>query len=101
MHSKESPVTPRAARSLPGLCATGMLLSALAACGVPATAEVTSKLSDTAFFIRALGNRCIGITDRTETGLTLVIEKCNGSINQMFHTNELDRRHDFQLAPAA
>ena len=77
-----------------------MLVSTLAACSVPATDEVTSELSDTAFFIRALGDRCIGVTDRTETGLTLVIERCDESIDQMFHTVELDG-HDFQLVPAA
>jgi hypothetical protein len=77
-----------------------LLLSALTACSAPTTAEVTSRLSDTAFFIKALGNRCIGIGDRTETGVTLVIEKWDGSINQMFYTVELSG-HDIQLISAA
>jgi hypothetical protein len=82
-------MTSSAARSLTGPFATGLLLSVCAACAEPTTTtEATFELSDTPFFIRALGNRCIGVTDRTETGLTLVIEKCNDSINQMFHTAE-------------
>jgi hypothetical protein len=78
-----------------------LLLITLGACGVPATAEVTSTLSETAFVIHALGNRCIGVADRNETGLTLVIQRCDGSISQMFFTGELDGRHDIQLVPAA
>jgi hypothetical protein len=76
-----------------------VLLWVVVACGAPLPVGVaTGQLSDTAFYIRALGDRCIDISDTRTGGGALTIQPCRNHIDQMFRIEELDS-HDFQLRP--